>query len=518
VISWLSGRHPIVRIGLAAASGLITALGFAPYGWWPLTIIGVAGLSSCVLAATRMRGAAGLGYAFGLGFLGLGLNWMQIIFVEAMIGLVAVEAVFFAALGALVKIAGKTPWWPLAAAGAWTITEFTYARFPFGGFGWMRLGYAMVDSPLAWGLPVLGVAGVGFITAALAQLLAWLGERVSLKRTGVVAGGLAAAIGVSALGLLIVPGQSSGQLSVGWVQGGAPGGGVYGLGPARSITTNQVAETNRLMQRIEAGELPRPDFIVWPENSTDMDPFTDYRTGALVQAALNRTQLPILVGSVVADQKADTRQTVSLWWDPTKGVVAEYAKRGIVPFGEWVPLRSLLLPLLPELAYVGADSIPGTQPGVITPTLANGRTVKLGVIICYDLAFDNIVHDTLTNGAQVLVVQSSNAMYQGTGQIDQQFAITRARAMESRREVLVVTTSGISGLINPDGSVAFQTTDHQSASGVVTLPVREGGTPAVVYGTLMELCMVILGLAGLVASVFYGRMAKSETDSGAEHG
>lgn len=507
-----------MRIALATAFGLITALGFAPFGWWPLTIVGAAGLSSCVLAATRLRGAVGLGYAYGLGFLGLGLNWMQIIFVEAMVGLVAVEAVFFAVLGALVKTAGKTQWWPLAAAAAWTITEFAYSRFPFGGFGWMRLGYAMVDSPLAWGFPVFGVAGVGLIVAVLAQLLAWLADRVSVRRASVVAASLAMAIGSSALGLLVAPGPSSGQVNVGWVQGGAPGGGVYGLGPARSITINHVAETDRLMQRIEAGELPRPDFIVWPENSTDMDPFADYRTGALVQAALNRTQLPILVGSVVSDQKADTRQTVSLWWDPTKGVVAEYAKRGIVPFGEWVPLKSLLLPLIPELAYVGADSIPGSQPGVINPTLADGRGIKVGVIVCYDLAFDNIVHDTLTNGAQVLVVQSSNAMFQGTGQIDQQFAITRARAMESRREVLVVTTSGISGLINPDGSVAFQTTDHQSASGVVTLPVREGGTPAVVYGTLMELCMVILGLAGLVASVFYGRMAKSENDSGAEHG
>jgi len=507
-----------VRICLAASFGLITALGFAPYGWWPLTIIGVAGLSVCVLAAVRLRGAAGLGYVYGLGFLGLGLNWLQIIFVEAMIGLVLVEAVFYAGLAILVKLAGSTRWWPVVAATAWPITEFVYARFPFGGFGWMRLGYAMVDSPLAWGFPLVGVAGVSLLVAAIGQLLAWLSERLSLKRAGITAAGLVASIGISALGLFIVPGASSGEVAIGWVQGGAPGGGVYGLGPARSITTNQVAETEHLMQRIDAGELPRPEFIVWPENSTDMDPFSDYQTASLIRTALDRTQLPILVGAVVEGQEADTRQTVSLWWDPIQGVLAEYVKRGIVPFGEWVPMKSLLSKLFPEVAYVGANSIAGTQPGVIDATLPHGQTIKIGVVVCYDLAFDNVVADTLNNGAQVMVVQSSNAMFQGTGQINQQFAITRVRAMESRREVLVVTTSGISGLINPDGSVSFQTTDHQSASGVVTVPVRSGQTPAVIYGGMLELCMVVLGLAGLGASVFYGRMSKSETDSGADHG
>ncbi len=84
-------------------------------------------------------------------------------------------------------------------------------------------------------------------------------------------------------------------------------------------------------------------------------------------------------------------------------------------------------------------------------TLPDGRTTTLGIMVCYDLVYDDFAYDTVTHGGQVIVVQSSNAMYQGTGQIEQQFAITRARAMELRREILVVTTSGVSGLINADG-------------------------------------------------------------------
>src|SRR5699024_2716556 len=114
--------------------------------------------------------------------------------------------------------------------------------------------------------------------------------------------------------------------------------------------------------------------------------------------------------------------------------------------------RELFLPLIPQLRYVGAQSVPGTQAGVLPATLRDGRTAMLGVLICFDVAFDDVVYDLPGNDAQIIVVQSSNAMYQGSSQIEQQFAITRARAAELRREVLVVTTSGISGVIDPSGA------------------------------------------------------------------
>jgi apolipoprotein N-acyltransferase len=247
--------------------------------------------------------------------------------------------------------------------------------------------------------------------------------------------------------------------------------------------------------------------VVLPENTTDMDPYTDAETGRLVAQMSARLGVPMFLGVILDGPGADERQTASLWWDPQKGEVARYVKRGIVPFGEWVPFRNLLLPLIPELAYVGAQSVAGTDPGVLHVTLADGRPLEVGVVICYDLAFDRIVADTVTNGAQVLIVQSSNAMYQGTGQIDQQFAITRARAMELRRDILVVTTSGVSGLIRADGSVEFSTTDHTSASGVVTLQERSGLTPAAAWGGAIEAALVLATLAGLGGVVIWGRMA-----------
>lgn len=514
MVDWLAARHWSLRAAIAILTGVATALGFQPYGWWPLVPFGVAGLTLVVLAARRVRGATGLGLAWGVGFLLLGIGWMQVIFVQAMVGLVLVEALFYALLGALVKVAARTPWWPLLAAGCWTAIEFTYSRFPFNGFGWMRLGYAMVDSPLAWVLPLTGVAGLSFLTALIGQGIAWLLAGFS-RRRAVVAGATLAVIGLlAAAGTLVPVGAQTGSVNVGWVQGGAPGGGVYGIGGPRTTTRNHLAEAVRLREKIDAGQVPQPDFVVLPENTTDMDPYRDAQTNALVRAMSAQLAVPMLFGVILDGPGADERQTASLWWDPQQGETARYVKRGIVPFGEWVPLRSLLLPLIPELAFVGPQSIPGTKPGAVPVILPDGRSLTIGVMVCYDLVYDDFAYDTVRHGGQVEVVQSSNAMYQGTGQIEQQFAITRVRAMELRREVLVVTTSGVSGEINADGSVAFTAPDHIGASGVVTLPERSGLTPATWLASPLELALTVLAGFGLVASLRYGRMGRTASATG----
>ena len=518
MIEWLGALHWGLRTAVAILAGVLTGLGFQPFGWWPLVIPGVAGLTVIVLAARHVRTAAGFGFGYGVGFMLVGINWMQIIFVEAMLGLVLVEALFYAVLAAAIKVTARTRWWPVLAAACWTAIEFTFSRFPFNGFGWMRLGYAMVDSPMAWMLPLVGVASLGFCTALLGQLCAWLLTGPSRVR-GLLTAGAAALIAVLALaGTLVPAGAQTSTTAVGYVQGGAPGGGVYGLGEARTITRNQTAETIRLAEEVEAGTLPRPDFVVWPENGTDMDPFLDAATGNLVKAAVARVGVPMLVGTILEGPGTDERQTASLWWEPDTGVVGKYIKRGIVPFGEWVPFRSLLLPLVPALRYVGAQSIPGMTPGVLPVTLADGAELKLGILICYDLVYDDFVYDTVRHGGQVGLVQSSNAMYQGTGQIQQQFAITRVRALELRREMLVVTTSGVSGLINADGTVAFTEPDHVSASGVVELPVRDGVTPAAWIASWLEAAIVLLALAGLGLSLSYGRMDAVFRQSGEANG
>jgi len=500
------------RGSLAAVAGAVASLGYAPQSWWPLLILAVAALTLLTVPAPSNWHAVLAGTFFGLGLYLVGVRWLSVIFVEAMLGLAALEAAFLGLLGLLLRWAGRSRAWPVLTAGCWLLIEAVFSHFPFEGFPWLRLGYTTIDSPLAGLLPLVGVPGAGFAFALAAQLLAWTVLSAETVRGRLL--GLAAVFAVLLSGLpgMLVPaGAEQGTVQVGYVQGNAPGGGIYGLGAPRTITRNHLAETLRLAARIEAGELPEPDFVVWPENGTDMDPFLDAETAQMVAATVDAVGVPVLIGTITEGPGPNERQTAAIVWYPDTGPKARYDKRNLVPFGEWVPLRGLLEPIFPVVRYVGAQSVPGVGPGVLDVDLADGRTIKVGDLICYEVAYDSTVHETVTGGGQVNVVQSSNAMYVGTGQVAQQFAITRARAAELRRDILVVTTTGTSGLIRPDGSVAFTLPPFQPASGVVQLPLRSGLTPAATFSGWVEALAVLATITALAWTLWRHRGGTADT-------
>ena len=503
-------RSRWLRAGIAVLAGVLTGLAWQPYGFWWLLIVGPVAFTLLVRGSTtRPRDSAGpatiaaprrrafaLGYLYGLGLLGVSINWVYVLGIWVAVLLIAFEALFFGLLGLTLYLTSPLRWWPLAAALCWSLMEFTYARVPFGGFGWVRLAYAVVDTPLAGFLPLIGVAGVSFLVALLTQLIAYAVTMVANHRSSPRQAGrklLPYGVGVVALILLGVAlpwvplstSQSPATMQVGIVQGNVPGKGIEALGRMRSVTNNHLSETVNLMVRARLGLVPMPDFILWPENSTDIDPRADPVTERTVQAAATIADRPILVGAVMDGPGPDERQTAALWWDPRAGVMDRYNKQNLVPFGEWIPFRNELLPLVPILAKVGAQSVPGTTPGVLK-VAADGQPVKVGVIICFELAYDSTVYATVANGAQLLTVQSNNATYSGTGQIDQQFAITRVRAMETRREIAVATTNSVSGFIDRDGTIVHRTDEFTASSMVVPMPLRSGVTPAVVVAPWLD--------------------------------
>lgn len=482
---------------LAALGGLAASLAFAPIGWAPCAILAVAVLGWCVQKARGLAAALSSGWAFGLAFMGTSLIWQTEIMILSYTGLALVTSLVYVGVSVVAWCTRDLRGWPLFGAAAWALCEFVISTWPFDGFGWMRLGYTQLDTPLAGLYPLVGAAGVTFGVAALGYAVTALVLAPGWSRAGNVVWVSVALLAVGAAGGLLQP-SSDGTINVGWVQGGAPGGGIYGLGHARTITYNSRDETAALMKRVGAGEFPAPQFIAWPENSTDLDPRADEPTRAAVEQAAAGAGVPILVGSIYGDDAADTRQTVALWWDAA-GSKLVYAKRNLVPFGEWIPARSVLLPLIPELRYVGAQSVPGTQPGSFPVTVPDGRRIDVGVAICYEVIFPTTLYEAVDAGAQILVVQSSNAMYQGTNQIAQQFAATRVRAAEMRRTITVVTTSGISGLIGPQGQVLRQAPDSVAASGVDTLPLETTPpTPAMLLGRWLEYGVSLIAVSGAV--------------------
>lgn len=496
----------------ALGGGLLLASAYAPIGWWPAAFVAVAVLGWTIAHARGLSSAVGLGLVFGVGFLATSLAWQTMIAAlsyTALVGfLVALQGVLAAGLYTVRdwRLA------PLLSAGLWTLSEYVLARWPFDGFAWLRLGYSQVDSPLAGFYPFTGAASVTFLVALVGHLLAAVALR---PRTGTIAvAGVvtAALLAAGALGVRWDPAPvDRGRVDVGWVQGGAPGGGVYGLGEPRTIVRNHARETEALVGRIAAGDWPQPDFLVWPENSTDLDPFLDATTNAAVTGSVRRAGVPILVGAVTQGPGPGERQTTALWWT-ADGVTARYDKRNLVPFGEWIPFRDVLLPLVPLLAYVGDQSVPGTTPGALPVVLPDGREAVVGVAICYEVIYPRTLYEAADAGAQVMFVQSSNAMYQGSNQIEQQFAITRVRAAEMRREILVVTTSGVSGRIDAHGGVAFKAPQPGAASGVETMTLSEQRTPVMAGGWLAEDLLAIgalLWLALGLAAHATGRMGEN---------
>jgi len=501
--------------GIALLAGCAVGLGFAPTNLWPLVPIGVAGFVVVALASSARVGLL-RGYLFGLGFSFVAFRWLSILGLPVVAAMAVWLSVWYALVGLTVAALRRTPVWGFAGVAVWMGAEWIGARWPFGGFGWGRLAYTAADTPLDGLFPLISATGVSLVIVSSAFLLAWVirgfieGSHTWRALRPLAVSLTGALILVSALGGLWarsydLPADGR-SVTVAVIQGNVPGVGIEALGPRYTVENNHLAETIILAAQIRTGTVSQPDFVAWPENSTATDPFTDSTTAGIIKLALDLVQVPILVGAITDGPGPDERQTVGLWWTPDSGVTATYAKRNLVPFGEWVPFRSVLMKLVPELTYVGAQSIPGTTPGVLD-VAAGGQPLRVGDLICFEVSYDTTVDEMLKGdaatggGAQVVLVQTSNAMFTGSDQMAQQDRITRIRAMEARRDILVATTNSLAGLIDAHGHVVYQAQLRTSDAQVFTVPTSTALTPAIAYRTWFDLGSVLLPLLGGAAAL-----------------
>jgi apolipoprotein N-acyltransferase len=496
----------VLRLAVAALAGLAAAAAFEPLAWAVLLVPAVAALSVAVRGAGG-RLAFGTGMVFGLAFMAALLPWIQVIGVDAWIGLSVLEAAFFGVLGAALAAVARLPWWPVWASACWVAVEALRSVVPWGGFPWGRLAFASIDTPLAPAMGIVGTAGTTFLIALLGTSLAWLllgGHRGAATTVAVVVGVVAVAA-TPALVAAALPEPDSGRsVRVAAVQGNVPGEGMDAFSERRAVLDNHVGATLDLAERVDSGDSERPEFVLWPENSTDIDPFGDPTVRADIQDAVDAVAVPVLVGAMVdGDEPGDVRNE-GIVWGPTgtadAGPGERYAKTHPVPFGEYIPMRDQLAKLFERLDQIPRDMVPGTEPGVLD--LA-GTTV--GDVICFEVAYDGLVHDVVDGGAEMLVVQTNNATYMGTGQVEQQFAIARLRAVETSRYVVVVATNGVSGVIAPDGSVVERAPVRGTAVLEQEVPLRTVTTPGVRVGRWIELALVVVALAAVVAAAVTGR-------------
>lgn len=509
-------RAGLPRTGLAVLAGLLMVAAFPPYDLWPLSIVGVAALSLLTRGRTLRQGAW-TGFAFGFPFfLGL-LAWLRVVGWDATVGLSVIEALFVAAMGAGLAATSRLRAWPLWAACLWVAQEWARDRLPLGGFPWGRLAFANTASPFTALASLGGAPLVTFAVALCGTLLARAALRLRRgPRRSPKAAALAGLGAVAALlaGLVVpVPTEGDDTVKVALVQGNVPHPGMDFLGRPMQVLDNHASETEKLAADVAAGRVPKPDIVIWPENASDLDPFSEPAAYQRIDQAVRAVGVPTLVGALVDGPDAQHVQNEGIVWSPATGPGASYTKQHPVPFGEYVPFRAELSKVISRLQRVARDFYPGDHNGVMQLGPA-----RIGDVICFEVAYDEIVRDTVNDGGRILVVQTNNATYNRTGQTEQQLAMSRLRAVEHGRAVLIAATSGISAVIAPDGSVVSRTKELTPAVLNATVPLRDSRTVADRVGAAPEWALAAAGLlaCGAVAVGAVRRRRSGGTPEAAE--
>ena len=486
------------RVLVSLLAGVALALAFEPTGLVLLLPLSLAVFAADGRGSSAARGA-GLGYAFGFAFMFTLCAWLRVVGWDALLALTAFMALYFALLGAGTAVVSRLRSWPVWAAVLWVGIEVFRGAWPFGGLPWGRLAFATADTPFTHWLPWLGTNGAGFVLALLGTTLGW--ALLHIRSRPVVAGlGVAAALGLAVLPAVrpYQPHVDPGTVRVAAVQGNVPGNGDDILLNHRQVTANHVEATVRLAERVKRGEVEAPDFVVWPENSTAVDPFTDGGANAGIEAASAAIGVPILVGAMVNAPDEAKVLNQGIVWDPRTGAGYRYTKRHPVPYGETSPYRERVDPSrnFGRLALIPRDMLSGTRT---EPLRIDG--VEIADAICFDVAYDDAIFEQVRAGAGLLVVQTSNAMFIHTGQIQQQFEISRLRAIETGRYVVVAATNGVSGIIRPDGTPVAKAAIRTQEVLLDDLTVNTRPTPAVLIGPWLGYAAVAVSLGSIALAL-----------------
>ncbi|GAA1646620.1 apolipoprotein N-acyltransferase [Actinoplanes couchii] len=493
-------RRPLrlpVAAALAVAAGAALLLALPPFDLWWLSPAGVALLAAAV-HRRRLRAGFGLGMLAGLvlfvpllEWTTIGAGWLPWIILAVLqslyIGLAGLAGAWVSPL-----VDRWRALWPLLAGLIWTTQEFLRDRTPFGGFPWGRIAFSQGDSPTLRLAAYGGAPLVTFVVTVAGGALVALFWR----RSGVLgAAGFAVVVAVllggpAALPLTATTGPST---TVAIVQGNVPRLGLDFNAQRRAVLDNHVKATVQLAADVASGKQKQPSLVVWPENSSDIDPLRNSDAGEQIQYAADTVKAPILVGTLQRTDVPRDNYNVGILWNPGTGpdLAQQYAKRHPVPFAEYMPLRSIAR-VVSERADLVSNMLAGDHPGVI-----DTGAVTVGDVICFEVAYDGLVKDVVDGGAQILTVQTNNATFNEAEAL-QQLAMVQLRAVEHGREGLMVSTVGVSAFVDAEGTVHGSTGFNTAAvvvrdmklDGPRTLATRSGNRPEVVLVVATVIALV----------------------------
>jgi apolipoprotein N-acyltransferase len=468
--------------------------------------VGIA-LALVPLIGRRIGSAALVGFIAGASFYFTHIFWATTFLGPLPMTALAVLESLFVALGAVAICltyrwlpgafptpAGRLWLLPIAVAGLWTAREAWSAVWPYGGFSWGRVAMSQAESPVASLFGWLGISGVSFV------MVLFVAAAIELARAVAPGTRFVAAL-PSALVLAVLVGTpafsvpTDGTVRVAAVQGNGRAG--YFQGASREeLLQSQLDATVPLFGQ-------HADIVLWPESS--VTPLTDRYTAKVFDTVVRELDAAALIAGSVTERDGNTYNT-SMLWEPGEGAVDFYDKKHPVPFGEYVPDRAFWEPFAPDLiGLIQREYTPGTTDMVMDVPLDDGSTVRVGVNICFDIVDDQIMTESVEQGAQVIFAQSNNADFGHTDESVQQLAIAQIRAMELGRSVVNVSTVGITAVIAPDGTITERLPWYTPGSILADVPLSTVTTPAVLIGRQIEWLVSMIGLAALAIGFMFGR-------------
>jgi len=503
-------------IVMALASGPVLDAGFPDKNLWPMTFVGI----GLVLFAARGRsngGALLVGFLAGAAFYFTHIQWASLFLGPLpMSALSILEALFFSVGTLAITLAYR--WLPpivgtgaratvglaVVVAGLWTAREAWASVWPYGGFAWGRVALSQSESPLAPLFAWLGVSGVSFVMVLVVALTLGAGEyswrrlrdtplssRIHQRSIALRSALVPVAVFTLMLNVPMVPLALEGTIRIGAVQGNG-----------KAAYFDERERGDLLDAQLTASEQiygENLDLVVWPEGGTDLSPLSNSYAASAFDYVVDRANAPLISGDIT--ERDGNVYNSQLLWMPGEGVVDIYDKRHPVPFGEYVPNREVWAQFAPDLiGLIARDYSVGTTDMVFE---VNGVTV--GVNICFDIVDDQILTESVEQGAQVIIASSNNADFGHTDESAQQLTIARIRALELGRSVVNISTVGLSAIIAPDGSTIAQLPWYTAAAMIEDVPLSDTITPAVLWGRELEWLVSGIGLGGLITAALVGR-------------
>ncbi|MGI9125988.1 MAG: apolipoprotein N-acyltransferase [Mycobacterium sp.] len=504
----------LLRLGTAVLAGLLMCVSFPPTGWWWAAIPALALLTwVLVRPQTTLAGGLGYGFAFGLAFYLPLLPWIGgLVGAIPWILLSAMEAMFPAMFGVFAVLVARLPGWPVWLALLWSMQEWLKSSVPFGGFPWGVAAFSQTNGPLValaqWaGAPMVSIAVALFATSSCALVMEIVrAARRDRPHLGslIVSGACICAVLIATAAA--APGVRRAATDIGdepavaiaAVQGNVPRLGLDFNSQRRAVLDNHVKQTLQLAQDVKAGKAPQPAFVIWPENSSDIDPLANADAAEQIETAVRAIGVPILVGAVVSRPEATRDNPAAsntiIVWDPESGPGERHDKQIVQPFGEYLPWRAFFT-RLSSFAERAGYFVPGNGSGVVHPA-----NIPVGVATCWEVIFDRALRQSVRNGAQVLTVPTNNATFD-QAMSEQQLAFARLRAVEHGRYVVVAGTTGISAAIAPDGREMVRTAFFTPAYLDVEVRLRTAETPATRWTVAFQWFLVAAAVGAIGAAI-----------------